>query len=80
MQIVIKKIAWLMQITMGTSAVESLNSAGNIFVGQVTFELRSHVALGRRRSVVPVSNPLCSQDLAGEKALGTSLYCSISSV
>lgn len=34
MQIVIKKIAWLMQITMKTSAVESLNAAGNIFVGQ----------------------------------------------
>ena len=35
MQIIIKKIAWIMQITMGTSAVESLNAAGNIFVGQV---------------------------------------------
>lgn len=35
MQVVIKKIAWLMQITMKTSAVESLNAAGNIFVGQV---------------------------------------------
>ncbi|XP_068698450.1 solute carrier family 28 member 3-like isoform X3 [Montipora foliosa] len=34
MQVVIKKIAWLMQITMKTSAVESLNAAGNIFVGQ----------------------------------------------
>ena len=35
MQVVIKKISWLMQVTMGTSAVESLNAAGNIFVGQV---------------------------------------------
>lgn len=34
MQLVVKKIAWLMQITMKTSAVESLNAAGNIFVGQ----------------------------------------------
>lgn len=34
MQLVIKKIAWLMQITMKTSAVESLNAAGNIFIGQ----------------------------------------------
>jgi pyrimidine nucleoside transport protein len=35
MQVIIKKIAWLMQVTMATSAVESLNAAGNIFVGQV---------------------------------------------
>lgn len=34
MQLVIKKIAWLMQITMKTSGVESLNAAGNIFIGQ----------------------------------------------
>ncbi|PIK39093.1 putative solute carrier family 28 member 3 isoform X3 [Apostichopus japonicus] len=35
MQYVIKKIAWLMERTMQTSASESLNAAGNIFVGQV---------------------------------------------
>ncbi|XP_065057044.1 solute carrier family 28 member 3-like isoform X2 [Rhopilema esculentum] len=34
MQVVIKKIAWVMQISMGTSAAESLNAAGNIFIGQ----------------------------------------------
>ncbi|XP_072032376.1 solute carrier family 28 member 3-like [Amphiura filiformis] len=34
MQVVIMKIAWLMQKTMQTSASESLNAAGNIFVGQ----------------------------------------------
>ncbi|XP_020630749.1 solute carrier family 28 member 3-like isoform X2 [Orbicella faveolata] len=34
MQLIIKKIAWLMQITMKTSGVESLNAAGNIFIGQ----------------------------------------------
>eukprot|EP00794_Sanderia_malayensis_P000551 gene551-1208_t len=34
MQVVIKKIAWVMQVTMGTSAAESLNAAGNIFIGQ----------------------------------------------
>lgn len=34
MQVVISKIAWLMQQTMQTSASESLNAAGNIFVGQ----------------------------------------------
>ena len=36
MQVVIKKIAWVMQISMGTSAAESLNAAGNIFIGQVS--------------------------------------------
>ncbi|XP_071943638.1 solute carrier family 28 member 3-like [Antedon mediterranea] len=34
MQFVIEKIAWLMQYTMKTSAGESLNAAGNIFIGQ----------------------------------------------
>jgi len=33
-QVVIKKIAWLLQITMGTSPAESVNAAGNIFIGQ----------------------------------------------
>ena len=35
MPLIISKIAWLMQATMGTSAAESLSAAGNIFVGQV---------------------------------------------
>ena len=35
MPLIISKIAWLMQITMGTSAAESLSAGGNIFVGQV---------------------------------------------
>ncbi|XP_078541075.1 sodium/nucleoside cotransporter 2 [Lissotriton helveticus] len=34
MQWVILKIAWLMQVTMGTTATETLSVAGNIFVGQ----------------------------------------------
>ena len=34
MQVVVKKVAWLMQTAMGTTAGESLNAAGNIFVGQ----------------------------------------------
>ncbi|XP_071825838.1 solute carrier family 28 member 3-like isoform X3 [Apostichopus japonicus] len=34
MQVVISKIAWLMQNTMRTTASESLNAAGNIFIGQ----------------------------------------------
>jgi pyrimidine nucleoside transport protein len=35
MQVVILKIAWVMQRTMGTTAAESVNAAGNIFIGQV---------------------------------------------
>lgn len=35
MQVLIKKIAIVMQILMGTTAGESLNAAGNIFIGQV---------------------------------------------
>ncbi|XP_035677803.1 sodium/nucleoside cotransporter 1-like [Branchiostoma floridae] len=34
MQIVIHKLAWIMQFTMGTSGLESMSAAGNIFVGQ----------------------------------------------
>ena len=37
MQVVIKKIAWLMQCTMKMTALESLNAAANIFIGQVCF-------------------------------------------
>ena len=39
MQVIISKIAWLMQVSMATSAAESLNAAGNIFIGQVYLEL-----------------------------------------
>ena len=35
MQACIEKIAWCMQYTMGTTAAESTNAAGNIFIGQV---------------------------------------------
>lgn len=34
MQWVIMKISWVMQVTMGTTATETLSVAGNIFVGQ----------------------------------------------
>ena len=36
MQLVILKLAWLMQRTLGTTAAESVNAAGNIFLGQVS--------------------------------------------
>lgn len=35
MQVVIGKIAWVMRVSLGTSAPESLCAAGNIFIGQV---------------------------------------------
>ncbi|XP_076130483.1 sodium/nucleoside cotransporter 1-like [Alosa pseudoharengus] len=35
MQWLIMKISWVMQVTMGTTATESLSVAGNIFIGQV---------------------------------------------
>jgi len=36
MQYIISKLAWLMQVTMATTAAESLNAAANIFLGQVS--------------------------------------------
>ena len=36
MQWVVKKIGWLLQVTVGTTAAESTNAAANIFLGQVT--------------------------------------------
>lgn len=36
MQVIIHKVAWVMQVAMGTTAGESLNAAGNIFIGQVS--------------------------------------------
>ena len=35
MQVVIRKVAWVMQVTMGTTAGESLTAAANIFLSQV---------------------------------------------
>ncbi|EFX87746.1 hypothetical protein DAPPUDRAFT_22032, partial [Daphnia pulex] len=34
MQWVVQKIGWLLQISIGTTAAESMNAAGNIFLGQ----------------------------------------------
>ncbi|XP_032227058.2 solute carrier family 28 member 3 isoform X1 [Nematostella vectensis] len=57
MQVIIKKLAWLMQVTMGTSAVESLNAAGNIFVGQTEAPLLvrpflSHVTMSELHAIM----------------------------
>jgi len=35
MQVIVKWVAGVMQFAMGTTAGESLNAAGNIFIGQV---------------------------------------------
>ena len=35
MQWVVMKIGWLLQISIGTTAAESMNAAANIFLGQV---------------------------------------------
>ncbi|CAM1294639.1 SLC28A3 (predicted) [Pycnogonum litorale] len=34
MQVVVKKVGWLLQVTVGTTIAESMNAAGNIFLGQ----------------------------------------------
>lgn len=46
MQTIIMKIAWVMQRTLGTTAAESCNAAGNIFIGQVGFlSAKKHLTL-----------------------------------
>lgn len=35
MQWIVQKIGWLLQISVGTTAAESMNAAANIFLGQV---------------------------------------------
>lgn len=35
MQIFVKKLGWLLQITIGTTACESISAAGNVFLGMV---------------------------------------------
>lgn len=48
MQVVIGKIAWVMRVSLGTSAPESLCAAGNIFIGQVKkIDFRSLITVQR---------------------------------
>ena len=43
-QVVASKLGWLVQVTMGTTAIESLSVAGNIFLNGVTiFRCMSNV-------------------------------------
>ena len=39
MQVIIGRLAWVMETLMGTTAGESLTSAGNIFIGMVIMKL-----------------------------------------
>lgn len=36
MQWVVQKLGWLLQVSVGTTAAESMNAAANIFLGQVS--------------------------------------------
>ena len=46
MQYLIRKMAWILQISMGTSAIESMSAAGNIFVGPVEAPLLVRLVTG----------------------------------
>ena len=68
MQVVIRRIAIIMQVLMGTTAGESLNAAGNIFIGQVGY-LKPHnlwmytyIYLKRANSKVYITNNKNSQE------------------
>lgn len=37
---IVQKVGWLLQVTVGTTACESMNAAGNIFLGMVIDFLR----------------------------------------
>ena len=47
MQLVVEKVAWFIQILMGTTAGESLNAAGNIFVGMTEAPLMIRPFIGK---------------------------------
>ena len=50
MQFIVCKIAWVMQLTMGTTAIESLNAAANIFIGMVCMNL-SNAITGKEKVI-----------------------------
>ena len=39
MQVMVTKLGWLLQVTVGTTACESMNAAGNIFLGMVRTDI-----------------------------------------
>jgi len=47
MQQVISKLAWLMQLTMATTAAESFTAAANIFIGGVCDTSGAHILFSR---------------------------------
>ena len=44
---VVSKVGWVLQVTLGTTACESMNAAGNIFLGQTEAPLLIKPYLGR---------------------------------
>lgn len=43
MQVVVQKLGWLLQVTIGTTACESISASGNIFLGMVKgYMFRKH--------------------------------------
>ncbi|XP_043833874.1 solute carrier family 28 member 3 [Dromiciops gliroides] len=57
MQWLIKKVGWLMQVTLGSSPIESVVAAGNIFVGQTESPLLvqpylSHLTKSELHSII----------------------------
>lgn len=59
MQVVIKYIAMVMQFLMGTTAGESLNAAGNIFVGQVFVPVFLSWLIYLSQATITLSNCSC---------------------
>ena len=64
MQYIIRKLAWVMQVTMATTAAESLNVAGNIFVSGVCFFLAFNANLHSSGLLWPLSIHLLFQPLS----------------
>ena len=36
MQVIVKQLGWLLQVSVGTTAAESISASGNIFLGMVS--------------------------------------------
>ncbi len=81
MQFLILKIAWVMQKTLGTTVPESVNAAGNIFIGQVCLcylalqmedsvsgrAAAAHLYCGNRRNSWPERNAKVESALVSDE-------------
>ncbi len=67
MQWTVQKLGWILQVSVGTTAAESMNAASNIFLGQVfhraqTFKLNQTVLNLNRQTEAPLLiKPFLSQ-------------------